>query len=552
MMIKCLLAQINTIVGDIDGNLDKAILAYESAKLQSCDLVIFPEQTLPGYPAKDLLTRPGFIDRNIAALESYAEKTKKGPASLIGFCQPHKGLGAGLYNAVAFCRMGRVEAIYQKQLLPTYDVFEEDRYFDEGQGPVIIEIGGVKFGITICEDIWNDELHHSNRLYEYDPLLDTVEAGAEVVINLSASPYTMDKRQARKKMLSSVAKRHRIPMLQVNLVGANDDLIFDGGSTLTDAKGKLVAQARVFQEDALVVELKKVDKKEFILSGELEPDLKELEEVRKALVLGIKDYLYKCGISKVLIGLSGGIDSALVAALAVEALGSENVHGVGMPSRYSSDHSKSDAKNLAESLGMPFDMIPIEGMFTQCLNDLEPHLTGRGGALAKENMQSRLRGMALMSLSNASGALVLATGNKSEMSVGYCTLYGDMNGGLAPIGDLPKLLVYSLARHINKTEGRDIIPKNTLTKAPSAELAPDQKDTDSLPPYEELDPIIRGFVEEALDEDALVKRGHDRATVQHVIMLIHRNEYKRRQAAPILKVTSRAFGYGWRMPIAKK
>lgn len=548
-MIRCHLAQINTTVGDIEGNLQKSLAALDAARRDSMDLLILPEQTLPGYPAKDLLIQREFIRRCDGALEEFATATARGPAAVIGFPLPHEGAGTRLYNAAAFCRNGAVEAIYRKWLLPTYDVFDEDRYFDEGDECTIVEVGGLKVAVTICEDLWNDELYWSHRRYTRDPIKECALRGAEVIVNISASPFTMDKRRVRRDMMSSTARNHGLPIVQVNLVGANDDLIFDGDSSVYDGRGVRVAQGKTFEEDTLQVEVSRAGVRNLAgTAAESEP----LEELRRALVLGIRDYVHKCGFRTVLIGLSGGIDSALVAVLAVEALGASNVRGVSMPSQFSSEHSKSDAIDLARNLGIDCTTIPIEGMFQGALEDLDSHLEGPGRGIAAENMQSRLRGLTLMSISNATGALVLTTGNKSELSVGYCTLYGDMCGGLAVLGDVPKLMVYDLARHINRSAGRAVIPESTITKPPSAELRPDQLDTDSLPPYEVLDPIIRGYVEDSLGVEELIARGHDAATVRRIVRLIHLNEYKRRQAAPTLKVTSRAFGYGWRMPIARR
>jgi len=537
------LAQINTRVGDLAGNLAKALHAYADAARQGAEIVLFPEQTFAGYPAKDLLTRPNFIERNQATLHEFARATASGPVAVIGFPEPHAGPGHRLYNSAAVCRDGRVDQIYRKWLLPTYDVFDEDRYFDEGDESLVIEVDGRRVGVTVCEDIWNDELFWSHRLYTRNPIASAKAAGAEVLVNISASPFTLAKRSVRKNMMASAARTHGLPIAQVNLVGANDDLVFDGVSMAFDAEGRLVAQARDFEEDLLLVD--------FSAPSRIEEDAPELEQLRRALSLGIRDYVLKCGFSKVLIGLSGGIDSALVAALAADALGPANVTGVAMPSRYSSDHSKSDAQLLAEALGIEFRMLPIEPMFASAITEIEPHFAGGNRRIALENLQSRLRGVTLMTLSNESGALVLTTGNKSEMSVGYATLYGDMCGGLAPIADVPKMMVYALSHHINERAGRALIPEGSLTKPPSAELAPDQKDSDSLPPYEILDPLVRAYVEEGLDADALIARGFEADTVRRVLRLIHINEYKRRQAAPTLKVTGRAFGYGWRMPIAK-
>ncbi len=562
-MIRVYLAQLNTIVGDIEGNLARSLEALSRAKAARADLLILPEQTLPGYPAKDLLMQRDFIRRSEQAVERFAEATAGAPAALVGFpksyefnsdlyprgCAQQVKVGKLLYNSAAFCRAGHVETVYNKCLLPTYDVFDESRYFDASHDFAVVEINGHRCALTICEDLWNDDLYWSNRLYDFDPVNKAVvTGGANVILSLSASPFALGKRRVRRGMFAALAKRYKAPVLVNNLVGANDDLIFDGVSMVFDQEGNQVAQGKSFAEDDLIVEITPTAVKNCGASAVDEP---EMEELRRGLVLGIRDYVGKCGFKQVLIGLSGGIDSALVAALAAEALGPANVHGVAMPSRYSSDHSKSDAEALAKNLGIHFSMIPIEGMFATAQAELGSNLAGAHVPIALENMQSRLRGLTLMSLSNAGGAMVLATGNKSELSVGYCTLYGDMCGGLAVIGDVPKTMVYDLCRHLNQSAGRPLIPESTMTKPPSAELRPDQKDTDSLPPYEVLDPIIRGYAEEALEAGELIARGHDEATVRRVIRMIQLNEYKRRQAPPVLKVTSRAFGYGWRMPIAR-
>ncbi|MCC5876648.1 MAG: NAD+ synthase [Candidatus Sumerlaeia bacterium] len=547
------LAQMNTIVGDLEGNSGKIVEAWRRAREAGADLVLLPEQCIPGYPAKDLLLQEGFIRRCHEATDRLAIECKDGPALLVGFPERHAGSGKRLFNSAALLRGGRVEAIYRKGLLPTYDVFDELRYFDSANQPLVFECAGVRVGITICEDCWNDELYWSHRLYDRDPVEESVKAGAQLVVNLSASPFTLGKLAVRRAMLAETARRHGIAFAMNNLVGGNDDLVFDGSSMVFAPDGSKVCELPALDSGDAVIDIEG-DKDLGARCVECSPceDLPRLEALRRALVLGTRDYLEKCGFRKALIGLSGGIDSALVAAIAVEALGAENVQGVSMPSRYSSDHSVSDAEQLANNLGMGYTSVPIEGLFSQVQTDLSELVPTKGSGLAYENAQARLRGVILMTISNASGALVLTTGNKSELSVGYCTLYGDMCGGLAVIADVPKMDVYALSRHINETAGRELIPENTLVKPPSAELAPDQKDSDSLPPYEELDPIIQGYVEEGLDEDGLAGRGHDRETVRRILRLIAVNEYKRRQAAPALKVTSRAFGFGWRMPLARK
>lgn len=546
-MLKIILVQMNTIVGDVDGNLRRSLEALGEAKKRGADLLILPEQTLLGYPAKDMLTLRQVITHNEKAVRKFAEATADGPAAIIGFAEHQGQTGKGLYNSAAFCRAGKIETVYRKRLLPTYDVFDEDRYFNEGRETCVLQIKGIAVGVTICEDLWSNSLYWSHRLYTIDPVAETVKAGAKLIVNISASPFTMEKGKVRRELLANMARQNGVPIATVNLVGGNDDLVFDGRSMVVDGEGKIVASAKALREDLLDFCLDNGQ-----IEGRIEEEPGEIEALFRALVLGIRDYVRKCGFKSVCLGLSGGIDSALVAALAAEALGAENVHGVSMPSRYSSDHSVSDAEALAASLGIQYSSIPIEGMFASCLEELSPHLKGQWTGIAEENIQARLRGLTLMSLANAAGSLVLAAGNKTEIAVGYCTLYGDMAGGLAPIGDVPKLLVYTLSRYINDRAGHEVIPENTITKPPSAELRPDQKDTDSLPPYEVLDPIVRGYVEWSKDEEALVGEGFDRETVRKVLRLIDRSEYKRRQAAPALKITSRAFGFGWRMPIARK
>ncbi|MCC6548399.1 NAD+ synthase [Candidatus Sumerlaeota bacterium] len=546
-MIRIALAQINVTVGDLEGNTARAIEAVREAGRGGADLVILPEQTIPGYPAKDLLTQKHFVRRCGSALERFAKETAGGAASLIGFPEAHAGQGHGVYNAAALCRGGVVEMVYRKWLLPTYDVFDEDRYFDEGSSVALFDLKGKRVAITVCEDLWNDELYWSHRRYQRDPIRACMDAGAEMIVSMSASPFSLGKPAVRGAMFGAAARSHKVPIAVTNAVGGNDDLIFDGGSAVFGADGGAIAQARLFTDELVYGDVFSSG-----ASGKVAVVGDELTQLREALVLGVRDYVRKCGFQRVLIGLSGGIDSALVAVLAADALGAENVHGVAMPSRYSSEHSITDARKLAENLGIKFSLIPIEEMFQAALSQLAPNLEERGRQIAEENLQSRLRGMTLMALSNASGDLVLTTGNKSELSVGYCTLYGDMCGGLSVIGDVPKTMVYSLSRFINERAGRALIPEDTLTKPPSAELRPDQKDTDSLPPYDILDPIIRGYTEESLDADALIARGHDAATVRRVIRMIEVNEYKRRQSPPVLKVTSRAFGAGWRMPIARR
>ncbi|MFP4380343.1 MAG: NAD+ synthase [Candidatus Sumerlaeia bacterium] len=552
------LAQINTTVGAIARNTNRAIRALEEADKMKADLVIFPEMTLTGYPPMDLLDRRSFTTHNLQALDKVVRATENLPAALIGFVhRDDEAEGKGLFNAVAFCAEGKHVSTHCKTLLPTYDVFDEARYFDSALSNEIMEFQGVRIGVSVCEDIWNDALYwklrERKRRYDRDPIDCLQEQGMDLLVNISASPYTEGKRALKREMFAATARRRNCPLVHVNLVGGNDNLIFDGWSNVFDRTGRIVAQARDFEEALMVIDidpyLEEGDSAEPNPEHIEHTSSEEIEAICRALTLGIKDYMGKCGFKEVVIGLSGGIDSAVTAALAVRALGSDRVTGVAMPSQYSSDHSRSDAKILAENLGIAFHEIAIQPVFQKMLDTMEPYFEGLPFGEAEENLQARIRGNILMSLANKFGRLVLSTGNKSEMAVGYCTLYGDMSGGLAVLSDVPKTMVYQLAEYMNR--GGELIPKNTITKPPSAELRPDQRDTDSLPPYDILDPIIRGYVEEGLYVSEIVERGYDRETVERVIRMIERNEYKRRQAAIGLKITHRAFGYGRRMPVAR-
>jgi len=550
--MKLLLAQLNTTVAALDKNIESVRRALDRGRREGVDLVVFPELTTVGYPPRDLLERPDFIAGNRAALEAIVRATapadgRPGIGAVVGFVERNEqGPGQGLYNAAALIDSGNLLGVYHKCLLPTYDVFDEARYFDAGGETRPFEFRGRRIAISICEDIWNDNLYWTRRRYARDPIAELASAGMDLLVNISASPYTLGKRETKRTMLQHTARRHGVPLVHVNLVGGNDDLIFDGWSNVFSPTGEIVAQCRDFEEDFVLCDLDTGE-------GEKHPESEgRMERLRLTLELGLRDYVTKCGFQDVLLGLSGGIDSALVAALAAEALGPEHVLGVSMPSRYSSDHSKSDAETLAKNLGIEYKSIPIEEMFGAALESLTPHFGGREPDVAEENIQSRLRGLTLMALSNKFGKLVLATGNKSELSVGYATLYGDMCGGLGPIADVPKVMVYELARYLNRQAApRPLIPESTLTKSPSAELRDDQRDSDSLPAYEILDPILHAYVEEGRSAEEIVAEGFDRATVERVVKMFQVAEYKRRQAAPSLKVTSRAFGHGWRMPIAR-
>lgn len=554
------LAQINPVVGDITGNTRKIIEFIDRAKAQSAKLVVFPELSIPGYPPKDLLLKPSFIADNIEALLTIAQASL-GITTIVGYAERNENpVGRPLHNAVAVLRDGHIVSKHLKTLLPTYDVFDESRYFEPGalsERNQIIDIDGIKVGISICEDLWNDERFISRRLYHQNPIADLDAAGAQILINASASPFVIDKHEFRLKLFGGQAQRFQNALVYVNQVGGNDELVFDGNSVVFDANGNVIAQAKGFEEDLLVVD---VPSEARSTSAPLVSDTNRhergayatgLESVYKALLLGLRDYVTKCNFQSVVLGLSGGIDSALVCTLAAHALGPDKVVGVAMPSKYSSDHSVNDAKALAHNLGIEFHIVPIKDVHDQYESLLTPYWKGRPADVTEENLQARVRGAILMAFSNKFNHLLLTTGNKSEIAVGYCTLYGDMCGGLAVISDVPKTMVWDLSKWINEHFGREIIPTNSITKPPSAELRPGQVDQDSLPPYEVLDAILERYVEDEKGAAEIIAEGFDEATVRRVIKLTDRSEYKRRQAAPGLKVTSRAFGFGRRMPIAQ-
>ncbi|MGN6626050.1 MAG: NAD+ synthase [Tepidisphaeraceae bacterium] len=546
------LAQINPTVGDLALNERIAVDAIARARDAGAKVVVFPELSVTGYPPKDLLLKPQFVEDSRQTVDRIA-KHAVGIEAIVGYAETNpEPVGRPLYNAAAVLRDGRVFSRHFKTLLPTYDVFDESRYFEPGPRALrsqIIDMAHRRVGLSICEDLWNDERLIARRLYHDNPIADLDAAGADLLVNCSASPFVAGKHEFRIKLFGEQAKRSGLPIVYVNQVGGNDELVFDGCSMVIDAAGNVIAQAKDFEEDLLVVDLNPSQSPRS--HARCETIATDLEAIYKALVLGLRDYIRKCGFQSVVLGLSGGIDSALVCALAVAAVGKEKVTGVAMPSRYSSEHSVADAKALADNLGIAFHIVPI-GPAHECLEKtLAPIFVGRTSDLTEENMQARLRGNVLMSISNKFGSLLLTTGNKSEVAVGYCTLYGDMCGGLAVISDVPKTTVWALSRWINEHEGREVIPWNSITKPPSAELRPGQLDQDSLPPYEILDAILFRLIEEDKSLSQIISEGFDPNTVLRVTKLVDRSEYKRRQMAPGLKVTSRAFGVGRRVPIAQ-
>jgi NAD+ synthase (glutamine-hydrolysing) len=555
------LGQIDTTVGDFAGNAARIRAVTERARAAGAHVVVFPELAICGYPPRDFLDLPEFLERARRTLAELAQPAEwsRGVAVVVGF--PEAAPGApppGVYNSAALLFGGRVAAIGRKSLLPTYDVFDETRYFVPADASTAADAGAapLRLGLSICEDVWNDKRFWDRPRYARDPVAELARAGAGVVVNVSASPYAMNKPALRERMLGASARGHGVPIAYVNQVGGNDALLFDGGSMLVGRDGRVLARAPLFEEALVVADLASGETRVLGPDGEplparASPGADPLaSEVLSALVLGVRDYVRKCGFRSAIVGLSGGIDSALTACIAAEALGASAVLGVAMPSRYSSSHSREDAAELARNLGIRFEEIPIEPMHAAFLHQLE---RAEGRPLcdaAEQNVQARVRGMILMALSNDTGGLVLSTGNKSELAVGYCTLYGDMAGGLAVIGDVPKTLVYRVARAANALAGRALVPERTFTKPPSAELKPDQTDQDTLPPYEVLDDILQAYVEERLPLDAIVARGHPAETVRRVLRMVIASEYKRRQAAPVLKISEKAFGEGRRFPIA--
>jgi NAD+ synthase/NAD+ synthase (glutamine-hydrolysing) len=542
------LGQINTTVGDLAGNLALMERDACAAAERGAEMIVFPELSVTGYPPRDLVEKQSFIEASEAAVQRLACNTRELPiriiAGYVGFS--HEETGKRAANRAAIIEGGRILFRQTKVLLPTYDVFDEARNFVPGTSQQIWVTQRENLALTICEDAWNDKQFWTHRLYARDPVDELMKQGGSMLLSINASPYYFGKRELRAGMFRAIARHHRVPVVMVNQVGGNDQILFDGSSFAMDADGNVIASCASFREDLVMVE---TDARRGDLHADF-PD--ESEAAYEALVMGTRDYIRKCGFRSVLIALSGGIDSALTAAIAVEAVGRENVRGVGMPGPYSSDHSVADARALAEALGIRFDLISITPAYEEMLRTLTPAFNGRPADVTEENVQSRLRGLVMMSLSNKFGSLLLTTGNKSEIAVGYCTLYGDMCGGLAVISDLPKMMVYELARVAN-CRLNNAIPESTFTKPPSAELRPDQKDSDSLPPYEVLDPVLRLYVEEQKSvSETAEELGLAIDLVRDVARKVDRSEYKRQQAAPGLKVTSKAFGIGRRFPIAQR
>jgi NAD+ synthetase len=570
--MKIAIAQLNPTIGDLRGNADQILQTARRAREQGARLMLTTELSLCGYPPRDLLLQPGFVRAMSVQLETLAAELPIDLAVLVGTVErnerSHQTGGKPLFNSIALLEGGKVQQVFHKRLLPTYDVFDEDRYFEPGLHCNSFHLDGVHIGATICEDLWNDEEFWGKRHYTSNPISELAQMQVELVVNLSASPFSVGKQRVREAMLRHASRRYCLPILYANQVGGNDDLIFDGSSVGFNRTGEMVCRGQAFTTDLLIVEFQSDSRDLVVEAWAIAPQPKTIDaEIWTALVLGVRDYVSKCGFRQVVIGLSGGIDSSLVAAIATAALGPENVLGILMPSPYSSDHSLKDAEALVSTLGIQSHTLPIQAAmaaFDYILADL---FQGREFGVAEENLQSRIRGNLLMAVSNKFGHLLLSTGNKSEMAVGYCTLYGDMNGGLAAIADVPKTRVYSICRWLNDggwqylplprqffplSVTHPIIPENVLTKPPSAELKPDQQDQDSLPPYEILDDVLDRLVLHHQSFQEITEAGHDPETVRQVMKLVTRAEFKRRQAPPGLKVTDRAFGTGWRMPIAAR
>jgi NAD+ synthase/NAD+ synthase (glutamine-hydrolysing) len=543
--VKIALGQINPTVGDFSGNAARMIDFARRARANGAALILFPELSVCGYPPRDLVERPSFVVRNREAAEEIAAATR-GISVICGLVTPADAdAGKSVMNSAALLQEGKIAFVQSKMLLPTYDVFDEMRNFAPARSQSLFPLGEERIALTICEDAWNDKLFWPKRLYTVDPVERLIRAGGNLVLNISASPFWIGKREVRRDMLASIARQHRVPVAMVNQVGGNDSLLFDGSSTVLSPEGKVIAQARSCEEDLIYFDSQS-------LTGDVNEQVASDEaSVYGALVLGTRDYMRKCGFQKAIVGLSGGIDSALTAVIAADAVGAENVIGVGMPGPYSSPGSIEDARQLAANLGIRFELLSINRAVEAYRQTLQDVFAGREEDVTEENIQSRARGMLLMALSNKFGAIVLSTGNKSELGVGYCTLYGDMVGGLAVISDVPKTLVYRLSHYVNTR--RAVIPAATMEKPPSAELRPDQKDSDSLPPYEVLDAVLEDYVEDSKSAERIAaERGFDPAVVKRVVQLVDRAEYKRQQAAPGIKISPKAFGYGRRFPIAAR
>jgi NAD+ synthase (glutamine-hydrolysing) len=543
--VKIALGQINPTVGDFAGNAAKIIEFSRHAQADGAGLILFPELSVCGYPPRDLVERASFVQHNRESAEHIAAETL-GIAVICGLVTPAQAQsGKSVMNSAALLKDGRVAFLQSKMLLPTYDVFDEMRNFAPGKSQLLFPFCGKQMALTICEDAWNDKHFWNKRLYTFDPVEALVTAGGNFLLNISASPFWLGKRELRRDMLATIARSYKVPVAMVNQVGGNDSLVFDGSSLVFNPAGEVIAQGKSFEEDIIYFDSDR-------LTGEMHPQIEgEEASAYAALVLGTRDYVRKCGFRQVIVGLSGGIDSALTATIATDALGPENVIGVGMPGPYSSTGSIDDARALAQNLGIRFELLCIGDIFESYKKTLANVFAGRKEDETEENIQSRARGMLLMALSNKFGAIVLSTGNKSELGVGYCTLYGDMAGGLAIISDVPKTMVYRLSLYVNSR--RAVIPLSSLEKAPSAELRPGQMDSDTLPPYEILDAILEDYVEESHTADQIAAdRGFDVSLVRRVIRMVERSEYKRQQAAPGLKISEKAFGYGRRFPIAAK
>jgi NAD+ synthase/NAD+ synthase (glutamine-hydrolysing) len=543
--VKIALGQINPTIGDFSGNAAKIVEFSQRAQAGGAGLILFPELSICGYPPRDLVERPSFVAKNQETAKRIAERTS-GIAVICGLVTPaHAETGKSVMNSAALLRDGEVGFVQSKVLLPTYDVFDEMRNFAPAAQQNLFDFCGKRMALTICEDAWNDKNFWSKRLYTIDPVEELMRAGGNFVLNISASPYWIGKREFRRKMLASIALNHKVPVVMVNQVGGNDSLIFDGSSLVINPAGQVIAQGKSFEEDLVFFDSN-------TLSGEMHEQIQGDEaKAYRALVLGTRDYVRKCGFDTVLVALSGGIDSALTASIAADAVGAEHVIGVGMPGPYSSPGSIGDARAIAENLGIRFELLSIQEIFADYRKVLEPVFSLCPEDVTEENIQPRARGTLLMALANKFRAIVLSTGNKSELAVGYCTLYGDMVGGLAVISDVPKTMVYRLARYVNSR--RPVIPQATLDKPPSAELRPEQKDIDTLPPYEVLDPILEDYIEDLRTPEEIAARHNlDINLVCGVIRMVDRNEYKRQQAAPGLKISAKAFGYGRRFPIAAK